>query len=148
MKYIFYMPSVLYGENYDIEDKHFIYDLIRKICNAKYKNAEAPILWGHGNQRRELIYIADAVDILLDNLHKENEVINLSTGYDYSIREYASLISKIVDYDFNLIQFDTSKYVGALQKKFVNKKLKEVNFTDLEAGLRKTIQYYVDNYLE
>jgi len=148
MKYIFYIPSVFYGENYDIEDKHFIYDLIRKICNAKYKNTEVPVLWGTGAQRRELIYIADAVDILLDNLHKENEVINLSTGYDYSIREYASLISKIVDYDFDLIQFDTSKYVGALQKKFINNKLKEAKFTDLETGLKKTIQYYVNNYLE
>jgi len=148
MKYIYYVPSVFYGEDYDIEDKHFIYDLIRKICNAKYGKSDAPVLWGNGRQRRELIYIADAVDILLNNLHRKNEVINLSPGYDYSIKEYASLISKIIDYDFNLIQFDITGYVGAFQKKFINNKLKEVKFTDLEIGLKKTIEYYIDNYLE
>ena len=38
------IPSVFYGPEYDIKDKHFIFDLIRKIVTAK-NGGEEVILW-------------------------------------------------------------------------------------------------------
>ena len=147
MKYSFFIPSTLYGENYDLHDRHFIYDLIRKICTAKYKGEEPVVLWGTGDQRRELIYVRDAIKVILNKVDGEDRVINLSTGIDFSIKDYARTICDIVDYDFNKITFDTTKFVGAKEKKIYNDKIKDQDFTDLKDGLKKTVDFYLENYM-
>lgn len=147
MKYMFYIPSCLYGDDYDKGDKHFIYDIIRKICNAKYNN-QPVVLWGDGHQKRELIYVEDAASVLLRQIDLENEIINLSTGKELSIREYAKIICNIIGYDFSKIQFDTTKFVGAKEKKLVINKLKNTKFTSVEKGIEKVVNFYINNYME
>ena len=147
MKYLFFVPSCLYGTDYDKNDKHFIYDILRKICDAKYVGSPTPVLWGNGHQRRELIYVDDAAEIVLKCLELENEVINLSTGKDYSIRDYAKIICKIVDYNFGNIEFDVTKFVGAREKKMAINKIKNSNFTKPEEALRSVINYYINNHM-
>jgi GDP-L-fucose synthase len=147
MQYSFFIPSTLYGENYDLHDRHFIYDLIRKICLAKFKGEEPVVLWGTGDQRRELIYVRDAIKVILTKIDQDERVINLSTGRDYSIKGYARIICELVDYDFNKITFDTTKFVGAKEKKIYNDKIKDEDFTDLKDGLRKTVDFYIHAYM-
>jgi len=142
MQFSYLIPSTLYGPNYELNDRHFIFDLIRKIVDAKQNGGEV-VLWGDGYQRRELIYIDDAVKIIKQALHWDLQVCNLSSGQDYSIRDYAQTICNIVDYDFNSIKFDTNQFVGSLSKKMINTHLTDFQFTPLEEGLRKTIEYYV-----
>lgn len=151
MKYLTVVPSTLYGPNYhqDGRQMHFIFDLIYKILLAKKKNV-IPVLWGDGNQRRELVYVDDFVNKLIylsENF--ENEIINIGSGIDYSIKEFASEICKIVDYDFNLIRFDKDKYVGAKSKMLCIDKLKKYitvnNDTSLKLGLKKTIEWMEKN---
>jgi GDP-L-fucose synthase len=142
MKYSYLIPSTLYGPNYELNDRHFIFDLIRKIVDAKQNGGEV-VLWGDGYQRRELIYIDDAVKIIKHALTWNLKICNLSSGQDYSIRDYAQTICNIVDYDFNSIKFDTNQFVGSLSKKMINTNLTAIDFTPLEDGLRKTIEYYV-----
>ena len=142
MQFSYLIPSTLYGPNYELNDRHFIFDLIRKIVDAKQNGGEV-VLWGDGYQRRELIYIDDAVKIIKQALHWDLQVCNLSSGQDYSIRDYAQTICNIVDYDFNSIKFDTNQFVGSLSKKMINTHLTDFQFTSLEEGLRKTIEYYV-----
>jgi GDP-L-fucose synthase len=148
LKYMYYVPSTLYGPRFDIDDSHFIFDLIKKIISGKTENKEV-VLWGDGLQRRELIYIDDAVDIIVKSLDLENEVLNLGTGSDFSIKEYASKICKIVGYDENLIIYDTSKYVGVREKKLdirkLTKTLDNLTFKDVDYGLEKTINFYIKN---
>ena len=148
MKYLFFVPSCFYGANYDKDDKHFIYDILKKVCNAKYNNAPSPVLWGNGHQTRQLIFIDDAVNIVLDSLHLENEVINLSTGKDYSIRDYAKIICDIVDYNFDKIEFDVTKPVGAKEKKMIVNKIKNFNFTAPQGALDSVVDYYKKNYMK
>jgi GDP-L-fucose synthase len=142
MKYSYLIPSTLYGPNYELDDRHFIFDLIRKIVDAKQNGGEV-VLWGDGYQRRELIYIDDAVKIIKHALTWNLKICNLSSGQDYSIRDYAQTICDIVGYDFNSIKFDTNQFVGSLSKKMINTNLTAIDFTPLEDGLRKTIEYYV-----
>jgi len=142
MQFSYLIPSTLYGPNYDLNDKHFIFDLIKKIVDAKQNGGEV-VLWGGGYQRRELIYIDDAVKIIKQALTWNLQICNLSSGQDYSIREYAQMICNIVGYDFNTIKFDTNQFVGSLSKKMINTHLADFQFTSLEEGLRKTIEYYV-----
>jgi len=141
MNYSYLIPSVFYGPEYDLQDKHFIFDLIRKIVNAK-NGGDKVVLWGTGEQTRELIYIKDAIDIIIKAMTWDKEIVNLSSGQEYSIKEYAQLICDIVDYDFNLIEWDTTAFVGSPNKKLINTHLQDYKFTSLTEGLIKTIKYY------
>ena len=141
MDYSYLIPSVFYGPEFDLHDKHFIFDLIRKIISAK-NGGDKVILWGTGDQTRELIFIKDAVDIIIKALTWNKEIVNLSSGKEHSIKEYAQTICNIVDYDFNLIEWDTAAFVGSPNKKLINTHLQDYNFTSLEEGLRQTIEYY------
>jgi GDP-L-fucose synthase len=141
MNYSYLIPSVFYGPEYELEDKHFIFDLIRKIVNAK-NTGDKVVLWGTGEQTRELIYIKDAVDIITQALTWDKEIINLSSGHEYSIKEYAKTICNIVEYNFDLIEWDTTAFIGSPNKKLINTHLQDFKFTSLEEGLKQTIKYY------
>ena len=111
MKYIFYIPTIIYGPNFKLDDGHFIYDLIRKIYAGK-KFGKDVILWGDGNQERDLIYIDDAVNSIYSNLNLNNEIINLGRNHSSKIVEYAKIISDYLNYDYNLIKFDKDRDIG------------------------------------
>jgi GDP-L-fucose synthase len=141
MNYSYLIPSVFYGPGYDLHDKHFIFDLIRKIVNAK-NGGDKVVLWGTGDQTRELIYIQDAVNIIIKAITWDKEIANLSSGQEYSIKEYAQIICDIIGYDFNLIEWDTTAFVGSPNKKLINTHLQDYKFTSLTEGLTETIKYY------
>jgi GDP-L-fucose synthase len=140
------IPSVFYGPDYDLGDKHFIFDLIRKIVSAKNGGDEV-VLWGDGTQERELIYIDDAIAIIRACMNNPEapKMFNLSSGNTYTLKEYAQTICGIVGYDYNLIKWDTNAFVGSPSKKLVNTHLKGFDFTPLKTGLEKTIKYYEDS---
>ena len=149
LKYLTVVPSTLYGPGYHTDGRqmHFIFDLIRKIIRGKL-HGEPVVLWGDGYQKRELVFVDDFVEILLQFVDKrENDLINIGAGEEFTIRNFAQLICDKVGYDFNRIQFDTSKYVGAKSKCLSIKKLREIlpgyQFTPLKAGLERTIDWFM-----
>lgn len=151
LNYLYLIPSTLYGADYHLDGRqmHFIFDLIRKILKGKFLS-EKVILWGDGNQKRELVYVNDFVDIMLKLTQKENNtIINIGSGIDFSIKEFAYMICKNIDYDKNKIEYDTSKYVGAKSKILVVDKLKKIfpnlKLTDLDNGLKITIDWFLKN---
>ncbi|BBO86915.1 NAD-dependent epimerase/dehydratase family protein [Desulfosarcina ovata] len=151
LRYLCVIPSTLYGPGYHTDGRqmHFIFDLIRKIIRGKLYGKPV-ILWGDGRQRRELVYIEDFVDIMLRlNDCCENDIINIGSGKEYSIRHFARRICEIVEYDFDKIVFDTERYVGAKSKCLAIDKLLHYipnpNMTDLDIGLEKTIQWFRQN---
>lgn len=144
MEYSFLIPSVFYGPGYDLDDKHFIFDLIRKIVEAK-EGGPAVELWGDGTQTRELIFIDNAVDIIINAMSWNLDIINLSCGKEYSIHEYAKAICNIVDYDSSDINYDITKFVGSKSKNLINTHLTDFEFTSIEEGLKQTIKYYYEN---
>ena len=141
MKYTYWIPSTVYGPGYDLEDKHFIFDLIRKIYNGKY--GDEVVLWGDGSQRRNIIYIDDLVDILIYNLegNKEIGIRNLCSLSNYNIKEYANIICNILGYDINKIKWDKSKHVGTLDKSMPHSI--PYNYISGYEGLEKTIDYFL-----
>jgi GDP-L-fucose synthase len=144
LKYVYYVPSTLFGPDFELTDTHFIFDLIKKIYAGKNYQSKVE-LWGDGSQKRELIYIDDAINIIISNLDKENEVINVASGIEYSIKEYAKYICDILEYDSENIFYDTTKYVGVKSKKLCVDKLKsliEIDFLPVIDGLTKTVNYY------
>ena len=142
MDFRYLIPSVFYGPEYDLNDKHFIFDLIRKIVDAK-NGGDKVVLWGDGTQTRELIFIDDAIDIILQSMSPDApKIINLSSGKPYKLKDYAETICDIVGYDYNLIEWDIEAFVGSKSKKLVNTHLKGYKFTSVIKGLTKTIKYY------
>ena len=148
MKYLYPVASTLYGPGYHADDRqmHFIFDLIRKIIRGK-KYDEPVVLWGDGYQRRELVFIDDFVRILTRLAAIcDNDIINIGAGEEFTIRHFAKLICERVGYDFNAIQFDTSRYVGAKSKHLVIDKLRkivpDITLTPLDSGLTKTIDWF------
>lgn len=145
LKWVYLIPSTLYGPEFELDDSHFIFDLIKKIHAGKHKNEDV-VLWGDGYQKRELIYIDDAIDLILSAKDIENEVFNLGTNNEFTIRDYAKAIADILQYDADKIIYDTSKYVGVRSKRLNMEKyerlIKKPNFTPLERGISKTVNYY------
>ena len=148
LKYLCLVPSTLYGTGYHTDGRqmHFIFDLIRKIIRGKLYD-EPVILWGDGYQSRELVFVEDFAKIAMELAQTvDNDLINIGAGEEFTIRNFAKLICEGVGYDFNKIQFDTSRYVGAKSKCLTVDKLKQSlpNFglTPLELGLTKTIEWF------
>lgn len=152
LKYLCLVPSTLYGPGYHTDGRqlHFIFDLIRKINRGK-EYGEPVILWGDGYQKRELVFIDDFVDIVIDlSSHYDNELINIGSGEEFTIRRFAELICDKVGYESNNIQYDTTKYVGAKSKCLSIEKLKamypKLKFTPLSLGIAETIDWFKENY--
>lgn len=150
LKWLCAVPSTLYGPNYhkDGRQMHFIFDLIRKIIRGK-RYEEEVVLWGDGQQRRELIHVGDFVDRLLYlEKHLENEIVNIGAGNDKTIKEFAEIICDIVGYDSKLICYDVNKYVGSRSKKLsINKLLKICpnhyeNMISIEEGIQATVEWF------
>jgi len=154
LKYMCFVPSTLYGADYHTDGRqmHFIFDLIRKIIRGK-RYGEPVVLWGDGYQKREVVYVKDVVDAMLKlSAERENDIVNMGAGEEFTIREFAKIICGKVGYDFGKIQFDTGKYVGAKSKCLDIGKLRKVapwySQTPLDAGLSATIDWFEKNLKE
>ncbi len=153
MNYLYLIPSTLYGPGYHTDDRqaHFIYDLVRKIIRGKMYD-EPVELWGDGEQRRELVFVEDFIDIMLSlNQNVSNDIVNIGGGMDFSIKEFARIICELVGYDFNSIQYDTTQYVGAKSKILNIEKYRSlidtavINTTSLDEGIQQTIDWMMEN---
>jgi GDP-L-fucose synthase len=148
LKYLCAVPSTLFGAGYHTDGRqmHFIFDLIRKIIRGK-EYGEKVVLWGNGDQRRELVLVDDFVSILWQLTEQfENEIFNIGGGEEYSIRKFAQLICERVGYQSDLIEYDSSRYVGAKSKCLSVEKLRQAlpqyKLNELSIGLGKTIDWF------
>jgi len=147
LKYLTVVPSTLYGPGYHARGKqlHFVFDLIRKILRWR-SGGEPAVLWGTGEQRRELVYIDDFISALLGLVDTvDNDLVNIGAGEDHSIREFAGMICDIAGADPSAIRFDPTRYVGAASKKLDVAKLATLlpgrSMLSLREGLARTIAW-------
>ncbi|TWB54090.1 NAD-dependent epimerase/dehydratase family protein [Bradyrhizobium sacchari] len=105
------MPSNLYGpgDNYHPEMSHVAAAPIRRFHEAKLSGAKNVVVWGTGTPRREFLYVDDMADacVHLMKTYSSAELINIGTGKDVTIVEFARLVADIVGYSGE-IYFDTS----------------------------------------
>ena len=113
------MPCNLYGpnDNYDLKTSHFFPALIVKALAAKKNKKNELTLWGSGKPKRELMYVDDLADACIYFLNKKTKdsLINIGTGHDKSILEYAKFILKKINYRCMIIP-DKSKLDGTKRK--------------------------------
>jgi len=149
--YISVMPTNLYGlyDNFDLKSSHVLPALIRKFIEARKINAPSVTVWGTGSPRREFLFVDDLADacVYLMNHYNEGEIINIGVGEDVTILELANIIKEEVAYNGDIV-FDTTKPDGTPQKLLDVSKINKFGWkakTPLREGIRKTIQWYLEN---
>lgn len=145
------MPTNLYGpnDNFDLETSHVLPALIRKFHEAKVNNQKYVNCWGDGSPKREFLYVDDLSDacIFLMNNVGDGRVINVGVGHDLTIKELATLISKVIGYRGSIL-WDKQKPNGTMRKVLNVDKLKHLGWeekTTLEEGIKKTYEWYLEN---
>lgn len=152
-RFIALVPNSMYGphDNFDPENSHVLSALIRKFHDAMIEGKDSVTLWGTGNPRREFIFsedVADASIFAMENAKKlENRHYNIGTGKDYSIKELASIISRIVGFKGET-RWDTTRPDGAPRKLLDSSRFSSLGWKpnmDIEKGLEITYEWYKQN---
>ena len=146
--FISIMPCNLYGINdhYD-ENGHVVSSLIYKFHEAKVNNSDVVEVWGTGNQRREFLFSDDMADasIYFMNNYNGNEFINVGSGVDYSIKELADIIKRVVGYNGNVV-YNTNMPDGMPRKLLDVSKATKLGWkykTELEGGIKLAYQDFL-----
>ena len=150
-KFISVMPTNLYGpnDNFDLQSSHVLPALLRKFHEAKINNQKEVVMWGTGSPMREFLHADDLADacIHLMNNYSGNELINIGTGEDISIKNLSDLIKKIVGFEGQIIN-DTTKPDGTPRKLLDVSRLHALGWKhkiSLEEGLQKTYTWFINN---
>ena len=163
--YLTLMPCNLYGpnDNFNLKNSHFIPALIKKIIKNKNKENELIEIWGTGKPKREVMHVDDlssAIYFILKkklqndkkllNHIKKSSVINIGSGQEFTIKNFAKIISKILDNKNNL-KFNKKYPDGTMRKILDNSIIKKLGWSpkiNLNNGLTQTINWYRNNYIE
>jgi GDP-L-fucose synthase len=147
--YINVMPTNLYGagDNYHPEYSHVVAALIRRFHEAKLSGAPDVVVWGTGTPRREFLYVDDLADacVHLMKTYSHDELVNIGTGEDITIAEFARVVADAVGYK-GAIGFDTSRPDGTPRKLLDVSRLAKLGWrarTSLEDGIRLAYQAYL-----
>tara|TARA_B100001057_G_scaffold392508_1_gene401114 strand:+ start:12044 stop:12979 length:936 start_codon:yes stop_codon:yes gene_type:complete len=113
------MPTNTFGpnDNYDLNKSHFIPAIIKKIHEAKKKKIHKISLWGNGKAKREVLYVDDLADAIVFFLNKKTKesLINIGSGFEKSINDYALIIAKILNWKIK-IQYIKNNLNGTSRK--------------------------------
>ena len=143
------MPTNLYGpgDNYHPQYSHVVAALIRRFHEAKVAGLANVVVWGTGTPRREFLYVDDMADacVHLMKTYSEMELVNIGSGEDITIAEFAHLVAATVGYT-GTISYDTSRPDGTPRKLLDVDRLATLGWrarTSLEDGLRLAYQAYL-----
>ena len=142
------MPTNLYGQgdNYHPEYSHVVAALIRRFHDAKTSGASNVVVWGTGTPRREFLFVDDLADacIHLMKIYSSHELVNIGTGEDITIAEFARVVAAAVGY-IGDISFDSSRPDGTPRKLLDVSRLAKLGWraqTTLEDGIKRAYRAF------
>ena len=145
------MPTNLYGpnDNFSLETSHVLPALIRKFHDAKINNQNSVTCWGDGSPYREFLHVYDLAEaaIMCMKHYESEQIINIGTGVDITIKELSSLISKVVDFKGEVL-WDDSKPNGTPRKLLDSTRINELGWKpkiSLEKGIQETYLWFQEN---
>ena len=145
------MPTNLYGsfDNFDLQTSHVLPAMMRKFHEAKL-NGNLPVtLWGSGTPMREFLHVDDlaqAVKFALENTLEDN-LYNVGTGVDLTIKELAETIQQVVGHQGEII-WDAEKPDGTPRKLMDVSKLSQAGWSykiKLSEGIESTYNWFLEN---
>ena len=143
------MPTNLYGpnDNFDHNSGHVLPSLIAKFHGSLEKSEHWIVnLWGDGSPKREFLHVDDLAEAAYTCMEKydSDEVINIGTGEDVTIKELAETIVGVTGYK-NYYQWDASKPNGTPRKVLNVDKVKSLGWEPkigLREGIESTYEWY------
>ncbi len=145
------MPTNLYGpgDNFHPQNSHVPAALLRRFHEAKVAHAAEVTVWGTGTPRREFMFVEDAADACVHLMkHYSGEAhVNVGTGSDVSIAEFAQLVRTTVGFE-GRITFDTGRPDGAPRKVMDVSALEALGWTaptGLAQGLGRFYAWFLAN---
>lgn len=151
-RWISAMPTNLYGprDSFDIKTAHVLPALIHRFHNAKISGAQEIAIWGDGTPLREFLHVEDlarACLLLLDE-YDDPVAINVGSGQEISVRNLATLISKIIGFTGE-IRLDKNYPNGTPRKLLNSSLLSELGWkpqVSLEDGITSTYDWFLKNH--
>lgn len=150
-KYLTVVPCNFFGEYAPFEgDKAGVVSaLISRIHNAKVNNIDSVEVWGTGNVCREFLNSQDVASacIFLMKADCKFDLVNIGRGYEFTIREVAEAIKRIVGYEGSLF-FNSSKPEGRAHMQLNTDRLFNLGWKpsmDLDSSIRNAYEWYKDN---
>lgn len=151
LNYFSLMPTNLYGpnDNFSLEDGHVPAALMRRFHEAKITMQPSVKVWGSGNPKREFMHVDDLADAcwFLAEKNLGGELINIGTGIDIEISEFAKKVSAIVGFQGG-IEFDISKPDGSPRKLLDVSKVHALGWQhkiQLDDGLLATYKWFAES---
>jgi GDP-L-fucose synthase len=146
---IYLLPVNLYGprDNFDLRTSHVIPALIRKCVEARDKGEASITAWGTGNVSREFLYVEDCAEGLVSAMERYDspEPMNLGSGREITIRDLTVMVAQLARFEGEIV-WDSTKPDGQPRRCLdVSRAFNAIGFrarTDLEDGLRKTVEWY------
>ena len=150
-KFITVIPNTIVGpnDNFNLNQCHVLSALIYRMHLAKILKTKEVILWGNGEAKREFIYSDDLARacllLLKSNPNIYNSPFNIGMGKDYSIKELAFKIKKIINFK-GKIKWDTTKPNGAKKKLLDSRDMRQLGWRpkyNIEESIKKTYQWFL-----
>lgn len=146
------IPTNLYGpgDSFDLENGHVPAALMRRFHDAKQAGAAETLVWGSGAPLREFMHVDDMADacVLLMTRYSDEAPVNIGSGDEISIRDFATLVAQAVGYSGTLT-FDTSRPDGAPRKLLDCGRFSALGWAPripLKEGLAETYAWFLDKH--
>ena len=151
--FISVMPANLYGpgDHFDPEKSHVIPSLFSKFYSAKKLDQNEIVLWGTGTPQRDFLYgddLASACEFLMKK-YNEQDIINIGTGENISVKELAEKVKKIVGYKGQIL-WDKTKPDGMPRRLLDVRKINKLGWKhriDFDCGLENTHKWFKTNVI-
>ena len=145
------MPTNLYGpgDNFHPDNAHVLPGLMRRFHEAKLGGVDEVVIWGTGTPRRELLHVDDLADavVQLTETYEGEDIVNIGTGQDVSIRELAELMREVTGYHGDIVN-DASKPDGTPRKLLDVSRLHALGWQakiPLRQGVEDTYRWFLDH---
>ena len=118
--------------------------MIRKFHEAKASGAPTVTCWGSGSPRREFLHADDlaAACVFLMRHYSDEQIINIGSGSDLTIRQLAQLVKRVVGFKGRIL-WDPSKPDGTPRKWLDSSRIFALGWRpkiDLETGVARACQ--------
>lgn len=151
-KYTVIRHSNIYGpyDKFDLEKSHVFGATVTKVMTAE--EGGKIIVWGAGEEERDLLYVTDLVDLVEAVLEKQDtkfEIFNAGCGSSIAVNE---LVKKIVSHSGKNIRIEHDLTKPNIKTKLCLNcaKAKEIlgwsRRVSLDEGIKKTLEWYREHY--
>ncbi|MFY9976444.1 MAG: NAD-dependent epimerase/dehydratase family protein, partial [Chromatiaceae bacterium] len=135
----------VYGPRMDI---HGVYTEVLIRWMERIAAGEPPVIFGDGHQTMDFVYIEDVAraNVLAAKADVTDEVFNVASGTETSLRQLAEMLSRVMGADLDL-EFQAARKVNPVQRRLADvvKALRLIGFEStvpLEEGLERLVDWW------